>query len=253
MAKIIGVIGGAGPFAGLDLTRKILEQTVAVQDQDHLTVINWSQPAQIADRTQFLLGETAVNPAHAIAEQLRKLEQAGAAVAAIPCNTAHAPSIFDTVLALLRTAGSRIKFLHMIKATADHVRRHHPHIRRLGVLSTTGTYQTRIYPQILEPEGYQVLTPDRRLQIEVIHPAIYDPSHGIKAQGRATPEAQQGLRQGIADLARQGAEAVILGCTEIPLAITEARMGDLVIVDPTLALARALISESDPARLKPLP
>ena len=52
-------------------------------------------------------------------------------------------------------------------------------------------------------------------------------------------------------LQQQGAEAVVLGCTEIPLAITERRIDDAVIIDPTLVLARALIRKANPAKLKP--
>ncbi len=250
--KIIGVIGGAGPFAGLDLLGKILQETVAQTDQEHLTVISLSQPSRLPDRTEYLLGETAVNPAHAIFDQLQQLERAGAEVAAIPCNTAHARPIFDVVKEKLETSGSQIQFLNMIAETARHIQQQYPHIQRIGVLSTTGTYQARIYPDLLEPEGFTVLVPDMRLQMELIHPAIYDPRQGIKALGRRAEQAREALLQGVEHLRQQGAEAVILGCTEIPLAIPETQVGELAVIDPTLILARALIREANPAKLKRL-
>jgi len=182
--KVIGVVAGAGPFAGLDLLGKILDQTAAEKDQDHLTVISLSRPCEIPDRTEFLLGETAVNPAHAIFRQLQTLERAGAAVAAIPCNTAHAPAIFGLVQEQLQAAGSQIQFLHMIAETARFLRQQYPGLQRVGVLSTTGTYKFRLYPDLLEPAGFTVLVPDLRLQTENIHPAIYDRRYGIKARGR---------------------------------------------------------------------
>jgi aspartate racemase len=61
MEKIIGVVAGCGPFAGLDLLRKILEQTIASADQEHLTVVSVSQPCAIPDRTQYLLGQASLN------------------------------------------------------------------------------------------------------------------------------------------------------------------------------------------------
>ncbi len=249
--KIIGVVSGAGPFAGLDLLGKILDETVAKSDPDHLTVISLSQPNRLPDRTQFLLGETAVNPAPAIFNQLQQLERAGASIAAIPCNTAHAPLIFDVVWEQLQASGSQIKFLNMIAETAQHIRQHYAHIQRIGVLSTTGTYQVQIYPSQLEPEGFTVLVPDINLQTEVIQPAIDNPQYGIKALGNNAQRAREGLLRGVEDLRQQGAEAIILGCTEIPLAITESRLGDLIVIDPTRILARALIREVDPAKLKP--
>ena len=60
---MIGIVGGVGPYAGLDLQQKILEQTKATADQDHLGIISWSEPGIIPDRTAFLLGETPLNPA----------------------------------------------------------------------------------------------------------------------------------------------------------------------------------------------
>ncbi|MCA9968087.1 MAG: aspartate/glutamate racemase family protein, partial [Anaerolineales bacterium] len=83
--KTIGLIAGVGPFAGADLFNKILEETVAAKDQDHLTVLSLSGPSEILDRTEYLLGKVAENPGHALARQLRRLAQAGAEVIGVPC------------------------------------------------------------------------------------------------------------------------------------------------------------------------
>ncbi len=252
---VIGIVGGVGPFAGLDLQRKILEQTVAARDQDHLPVIAVSWPARIADRTEFLLGQERVNPAQAIVEQLRLLAGAGATLAAIPCNTAHAPAIFDVVVDRLTGRGADFerppRLLNMIDETAAHLADRFPTLRTVGVLSTTGTWRTRLYPAALEPRGFRVVVPDETLQLETVHPAIYDPTRGIKATGAPSAWARAGLTRAIAALRDQGAEAIILGCTELPLAFPQRSLDSLPLVDPTLALARALIGAADPERLKP--
>lgn len=239
--KIIGVVGGVGPFAGLDLQRKILEETAAQRDQDHLAVIAISQPAPIPDRTDYLLGKTAVNPAYPIAQQLLTLERAGATVAAIPCNTAHAAPIFSIIQAELAQRQSQLTLLHMMQEVAWFIRAALPDARRIGVLSTSGTYRARIYAAALEPAGLTVLVPDEVQQTTVIHPAIYDPQYGIKACGVATPPARAALLTGFAALRQQGAQAVILGCTEIPLALTETEIDGVPLVDATRVLARALV------------
>ena len=118
--KIIGVVGEAGPYAGLDLLKKICDQTIANRDREHLTVIGWSQPNQIQDRTDYLLGNVLENPAYAIAKQVQQLAKAGATVAAIPCNTAHVLPIYSVILQVLREAGCMINFLNMIEETAVH-------------------------------------------------------------------------------------------------------------------------------------
>lgn len=250
--KIVGIVAGAGPFAGLDLLGKILKQTVAGKDQDHLAVVALSRPGQIADRTEYLLGQTDVNPAYAIVDQALQLERLGAAVVAIPCNTAHAPPIFDVVLKELHAAGSSVQFLHMVREVGAFLQRQRAHTRRVGVLSTTGTYRANIYPAALAPAGFQVVVPEEDFQERVVHAAVYDPVYGIKATGQVTATARNNLLAGVSHLREKGVEAIILGCTEMPLAITELQIDGMMVIDPTLILARALIREAAPAKLKPL-
>ena len=150
MDKIIGIVGGVGPYAGVDLVTKILNLTKAGKDQDHLPLVLMSLPGLIHDRTAFLLGETDVNPAYAISRIIMKLQQVGADVAGIPCNTAHAPSIFNLIQAELVKNNCRIKLLNMIEEVVAYIIRTYPNVGRIGVLSTNGVYQTRIYQNILE-------------------------------------------------------------------------------------------------------
>lgn len=249
--KRIGVVGGVGPFAGIDLLSKIAAQTIANQDQDHLTVLNWSQPATIVDRTEYLLGQVTDNPAFALAAQVQQLAQMGASVVGIPCNTAHAPRIFDQIRAEL-AANCDVLLLHMIEEVGRFLQTHLPGVTQIGVLSTTGTYRARVYVEVLEPLGFTAVLPPFSLQTEKIHPAIYDPVYGIKACGAVTGPARKNLRLGIDALKAAGAKAIILGCTELPLAFTKPTAAGLPLIDPTLILARALIREANPTKLKPL-
>lgn len=249
---MIGVVAGAGPFAGLDLLTKLLDETVAAKDQDHVSVLSLSQPEAIPDRTAYLLGETAVNPADPILTQLLNLEHAGATVVGIPCNTAHAPAIFDKIQEGLVAASSSLRLLHMISEVGAFLRDNHPQIERVGVLSTTGTAVARIYPLTLEPLGFTVLTPPQDIQTTQIHPAIYNPHYGIKALGTDAPRARKALLDGAATLRMAGAQAIIFGCTEIPLVIQEKSLMGMAVIDPTRVLARALIRHSAPDKLKPL-
>ena len=118
----IGIVGGAGPYAGLDLAQKLLQQTIAKSDQDYLPTLLISTPELIDDRTGFLLGETGKNPAYAISNNLLDLEELGATVAGIACNTAHAPEIRNVFLEELKNSESNLKLLDMISETADFLR-----------------------------------------------------------------------------------------------------------------------------------
>ncbi|MGM0497436.1 MAG: aspartate/glutamate racemase family protein, partial [Bacteroidota bacterium] len=95
--KIIGVVGGIGPYAGLDLCEKIMKETLVKSDQDHLPIAMLSVPGKIEDRSRFLLGQSETNPAFAVSEVIQKLHDVGATHIGIPCNTMHAPEIFDTL------------------------------------------------------------------------------------------------------------------------------------------------------------
>lgn len=248
----IGVVGGMGPYAGLDLVKKIFDQTVAARDQDHLDVILLSTPS-VPDRTRFLLEGRGENPAHAIVQVLRTLESSGAVVAGIPCNTAHSPRILDVVLQELKAGKSPLRLLSIIEETIRHIRERFPNLRKVGVLSTTGTLRTKIYSDPLRQHGFDVREPGEALQGECVQRAIYDVSYGIKAESNpVTPKARSDIERALRFLADEGAEVIVLGCTELPLAISEPVMFGLPVIDPTLLLARALIRETRPEKLKPL-
>jgi aspartate racemase len=251
-SKTIGVVGGMGPYAGLELVKKIFDNTLAIRDQDHLSVSLSSFPSLIPDRTGFLQGFTAVNPAEAISEILLDLEENGAQVAGIPCNTSHSPAIFSALTARLRKAGSRLKVLHMIQEAAAFAREAIPGVTRLGVLCTTGAYRAGIFPAGFEGSPITIVLPDEKTQTSLVHPAIYDPGYGIKAHSNpVTEEARARLLEAISNLEKAGAEGIILGCTEIPLAFPGPLAGGMPNVDPALALARALIREAAPEKLRP--
>ncbi|MGH2567114.1 MAG: aspartate/glutamate racemase family protein, partial [Bacteroidota bacterium] len=91
------------------------------------------------------------------------------------------------------------------------------------------------------------------IQRDKVHPAVYDRRYGIKALSNpVTERARKSLLAAIRWLRKEGAEAVILGCTEIPLAIPEKKIDGVVLIDPTLILARSLIKAVSPAKLRPL-
>ncbi len=246
----IGVVAGAGPFAGLDLIKKIFEQTIASADQDHLPVIGWFRPDELPDRTAFLLNNRLPNPGTAIAKQVLALEKAGASVAAIPCNTAHAALIFDRMNSELAAQGSKIHFVNMLAETMQHIRKYHPELKRIAALSTTGTYRVSLYPDYLQNAGFQPVIPDETVQTQWVHTAIYDPHYGIKVTGCGTELARASLIDAVRHLKEKGAQAVILGCTELPLALTEKMIEGVPLLDPTLILARALIQAAAPEKLK---
>jgi len=247
MNNVIGIVGGVGPYAGIDLATKIFDQTIAETDQEHLPVALLSISGKIADRTTFVLGESEINPGYGISEVILELEKIGSSVVGIPCNTAHAPNIFNIILDVLKRKNSKVKLIHMINEVARFIQEEYPEINHVGVLSTLGTRESGIYNDYLARNGLNILLPDK-MTLKTVHEVIYS----IKAKSNPVEEtARQNLSESIDALIAIGAEAVILGCTELPLAFNGAEK-NCVIIDPALVLARALIREFDPAKLKKL-
>ena len=176
----IGIVGGAGPYAGLDLAQKLLQQTKAKSDQDYLPTLLISTPELIEDRTDFLLGKFSKNPAHAIYSNLSDLEALGATVAGIACNTAHAPEIRNVFLEKLKVSESNLKLLDMISETADFLRNDCQEVNTVGVLSTIGTWKAGFYPELLEEYGFDVLTLNEKQQQHLHNEALFNTVYGIK-------------------------------------------------------------------------
>lgn len=251
---MIGVVGGMGPHAGLELLRKVFDQTLADRDQDHLPVVLISVPEEIPDRTRFLLGEEPGDPAAVIARVLSRLEDMGVTVAGIPCNTAHAPRIFGSIRESLAAAGSRLTLLNMVEETVRFAVENLPAGCPIGVLGTCGSHRAGTYPEAFRGSPFPLLTLEDEEVAELVHLPIYHPDWGIKAQPRpASAEARSRLSEACRRLEAAGARAVILGCTELPFALPAPHVRSMVAIDPALALARALIRSLQPQKLVPLP
>lgn len=247
MKSAIGILGGVGPYAGLDLVRKLFDATVAATDQEHLPVLLFSFPDRIVDRTRFLLGETQENPGEAMGNILCALADAGASVIGIPCNTAHSPRILQPALSTLAKHDRSVRFVHMIEAVVTFIRERYPQAKRIGILSTRGTYQAAVYQHALAQFGLTALFPDAPGR-DRVHEAIIHPDYGVKAcSNPVSAKARALVEQEAAVLTEQGAEVIILGCTELPL-IGMASM--VPLIDTTQVLAHALIRSFAPERLK---
>ena len=217
--KVIGIIGGMGPLATADLFQKIILHTQAACDQEHLRVVIDSN-TNIPDRTAALLHGGA-DPTPELVSSARNLERIGAGVLIMPCNTAH--NFYDAVAGAVE-----VPVLHMIRLTADALAERG--VKKAGLLATDGTIQTRIYQNTFAGTGIQLLTPQGADQ-QAIMDMIY---RGVKAGDMAYDTT--GARAAMEALLAQGAETLILGCTELPLAVELYHLS-YPVVDPTLELA----------------
>lgn len=236
---MIGVVGGIGPYAGLDLVKKIFDLTEARCDQEHLPVLLHSIPHKIPDRSEFLLGRLKDNPAIPLAEIICSLYDQGATVVGMPCNTAHSTPIFNEIQQRIPKG---VTLINMIHEVVDYVKTNYANNRSIGVLSTTGTFRTNIYTQAFYKNGIDCIQVTEEIQNQYIHPSIYDKSFGIKSHSApVTRKAIQNLMIGADYLINQGVQAIVLGCTELPIAFQSDEIKGIPLVDANEVLATALI------------
>jgi aspartate racemase len=244
----IGVLGGLGPYAGLDLVRALFDETEAHADQEHLPVALVSYPGRIPDRSTWIADASAPSPVPPMLAVLQALDAAGCAVVGVPCNTAHAPVLFDALRAGL--AETPMRLVHIVDAIVASIEREMPAVRRVGVLATDSSIANRLHQIGLEASGREALVPDADVQ-QRVHASIFDPDWGLKAHSAPPdPRARAVLLDAVDHLVHRGAEAVILGCTELPLAVPERTHAGVPLVNSTRALAQALILATHPEKLR---
>ena len=206
--KTLGVIGGLGPIATAHFMELIIHMTDAQTDQQHLPMIVYNMPT-IPDRTAYILDNTKENPLPRMLEIGRELSEKQVACIAIPCITAH---YFMEEL----VSGIPAPLIDGVAATALHLKKNG--IRKVGIMATDGTVQSGIFHRELLAQGLEPIIPGADVQKDVMH-LIFE---NVKA-GR--PTEMDRFFAAAEDLRRQGAEAIILGCTELSLIKRDCHIG----------------------------
>ena len=220
--KTLGIIGGVGPLATMFIGEMIVRLTDAEKDQDHVNMVITNN-TNIPDRTAFILGESTEDPVPVIVSDAHRLEQAGAQIIAIPCNTAH--SFYEEI-----DEGTTLPVIDMIRETA--MRAKEKGARRVGILGTTGTISTGIYQSACERFDMVPVVPDGDIQ-SVVMSLIYD---DVKAGHPADPKKWAIISQAMEEA---GCDQVILGCTELSIVRKELQLTDCI--DSLFVLAETAI------------
>jgi len=224
----IGILGGMGPAAAIDLQAKILAATPATTDSGHLPIVVWNVP-QVPDRVAAVLG-TGPSPVAAMAAGVRALEAAGCEAFAVACNTAH---YWAEELA----GAARIPLLHIADAAVEAIATRPVPPMRIGLLATRGTLAAAFYGERLAQRGFEWIAPSEDEQARFVDRAIERVKAGDVAGARAPFE------DAAAALAGRGADLILMACTELPLAAQGAR-SPVPLLDAGQALAEAIVAWS---------
>lgn len=257
---IIAIIGGAGPDAAIDLQIKLshaMKKKLNINfDQEHYRVII-DNNTDLPNRDDALLSKGA-SPLLTYVDSAKKLEKMGGDILIISCNTAHA--YFKDI-----QKTTNMKTINMIEETASFFYKHYIKIKKVGLLSTSATLQENLYHKAFDKYKIEVVNLDSTYQNYIVQ-AIYGIKAGFINNKQLLNEFSkaklyaiyQRVSKGKSVIAvklpkdlilttiryfeQQGIEAVVLGCTEIPLVLNRKEYnGSCILIDPTEILANSTV------------
>ncbi|APW39279.1 aspartate racemase [Rhodoferax koreense] len=237
--SVVGILGGMGPAAGADFARLFVQacaahlQALGLPVSDQSFPEHWLAQVPVPDRTAALdaphAGRAGAHqPLDPMLQALGRLAALGATTVAVACNTAHAWH------GLLQQRFPQIEVLHVAHEVAHDLRAQG--VREVGLLATAGTYRAGLYDGVLRDAGIACHLPTEAERERLMH-GIY---HGVKVNDLALArDCFEPVARALAE--RHGLSTLILGCTEIPLALPAVPGHPrLRCVDPAWVLARAL-------------
>ncbi|MEG1845383.1 MAG: amino acid racemase [Oscillospiraceae bacterium] len=211
MKKMLGVLGGLGSEASAVFYKKIVDNTLALNDQDHLNILIYNH-ADIPDRTEYITSGRDIELFEILNQDLKKLSDFGCEVLCIACNTSH---YFIKDL----QKNSKSEIVDMIFEAVKAVKEKSPNVKKIGIMGTTGTVKYEIYKNACEHFNIEPIYPDDEFQqttMDIIYKQI---KSGKKGSLEDFMKVSYNLKE-------KGAEKIILSCTELSVFAQENNLSD---------------------------
>jgi aspartate racemase len=229
LEQIVGILGGMGPMATVDLLTKIIQNTPANIDQDHIQIIINNNP-KIQSRSQAIL-QNKIDPLPELIKSMQVLENAGVDFIVIPCNTAHY-WINDLHHA------AKVPILNMIDLTANYLAATFQNQDLFLILSTKATVYVNLYQKALTTHNLNHKLPNSNEQ-KLIDEAINKVKAGFIKDNPKLIE----LDRLVEGYQKSKVTALIGGCTEIPL-LYPYMSSSIKKIDPTYILANEIVKRA---------
>jgi aspartate racemase len=224
--KRLGILGGMGPAASAEFITRLVQQTPATCDQEHIPFVLWNDPT-VPDRS-ISIRNNDDTPLPYLIEGVQALKYSGCDLIVIPCNTAH---FWFNELSKLN-----IKIIHIVDSVADALRDANV-TGTIGVMGTHATVEFGLYQYMLNKSGWDCITPTKEEMNNLVQPAI------DLIKGGSIEEAHLMLMIVVKSLIDRGSKAVVLGCTEIPLAVKEVEVNGTPLINSIDSLVKSAIKE----------
>ena len=227
MTKRLGILGGMGPAASAEYITRLIQQTPANCDQEHIPFVLWNEPRTPDRSTSLRNGDDL--PLPYLLQGIQVLKDAGCNFVVIPCNTAH--FWYDELIKF------RVPIIHIVDSVAYSLCDADVDSGTIGVMGTQATIELGLYQNHLT--DWNCIVPSQDEMNNIVQPAI----DLVKAGDMVKSHAM--LMSVVDSLIARGAKAVVLGCTEIPLAIREDNQNGIPLINSIDSLVKAAIKEFD--------
>jgi aspartate racemase len=223
--KRLGILGGMGPAASAEFVTRLIQQTPASCDQEHIPFVLWNEP-RTPDRSTSMRNSDD-KPLPYLIEGVQALKYSGCDLIVIPCNTAH---FWFQELSRLN-----VKIIHIVDSVIHALQDVNVVDSTIGVIGTQATIEFGLYQYMLNKSGYNCIVPAKEEMDTLVQPAI------DLVKGGTIEKAHPMLMTVVKSLIDRGAKAVVLGCTEIPLAVKEVEENGIPIVNSIDSLVKRAI------------
>lgn len=226
--KVVGVLGGMGPDATVDLMARVIAATPAEDDIDHIHMIVDNNP-KVPSRIKALIEKTGPSPAPQLAHMAQQLVSAGADFLVMPCNTAH--YYYGEI-----DAAVDVPVINLISMVVQHVTGALRGLSSVGLLASTAVQMTGLYADLFSPADVEVVFPQGDGQDRVMALIKKVKCHGI------TSADVEVLNAEVAKLEKLGIDCLVIACTELSVLAPQIESA-LPIFDAAQLLAEVIVRE----------
>lgn len=223
MRKSIGIIGGLGPLATVKFL-EILNENIDKNSNKEFEIVVINDPTT-PDRTEYILDNTKPNPLDNILKMVKKLDKNNVDVIVMPCNTA---SYFYKEI----NNATQTHFINIVYETVKFIEK--MNIKKIGLLATEGTIKSGVYKELLDKFNIECLVPNENDQ-KIINEIIYG---CVKQNKKANMEEFYKVSN---NLQNEGAQIIILGCTELSALKKIENIDSLIFIDAMDILAKSTL------------
>ena len=227
MTKRLGILGGMGPAASAEYITRLIQQTQANCDQEHIPFVLWNEPRTPDRSTSLRNGDD--KPLPYLLQGIQALKTAGCDLIVIPCNTAH--FWYDELIKF------QVPIVHIVDSVAYSLCDADVNSGTIGIIGTQATIELGLYQNHLI--DWNCIVPSQEEMDNIVQPAI----DLVKAGDMIKSHSM--LMSVVDSLISRGAKAVVLGCTEIPLAIRELNQNGIPLINSIDSLVKVAIKEFD--------